>query len=340
MGVKVGQSDYGKIHRFIHGDTFHNFQIREEGLYTVPTAYYIEGGSIHTAVEATRKIAGDNMDVAVVGLGAGAMTCYQNPGESWTFYEIDPAVVDLARNNALFSYIDRCDPDADIRIGDARQKLAELPEGSQDLIVIDAFSSDSIPAHLVTREALQMYQTRLKPTGIIFFHTSNTLLDVTSVVARMADDANLASRYLEINEYPDNPYGDMGLVAQGMLVGKQDLIERVSAGDPNFLHWEPSKYVKVWTATSIQRRKHCFSSEVHPVYATRANGSRSARFPRQNGPGCFNLLFALCCLPTSARSSNANKHTAACVWAWPPRTYRSPTKHGCLLLLVPVAGTL
>lgn len=247
MGVKIGETEYGKIHRFIHGDTLHNYQIREEGLYTVPTAYYIEGGSIHTAVQAARKLAGDNMDVAVVGLGAGAMTCYQNPGESWTFYEIDPAVVKLARNPDLFSYVDRCDPDADIRVGDARQKLAELPEGSQDLIVIDAFSSDSIPAHLVTREALQMYQTRLKPTGLIFFHTSNKFLDVTSVVSRLAEDANLASRYLAIEEFPSNPHKQAGVLAQGMLVGPEELIQQVSAGDENFQIWKASKYVKVWT---------------------------------------------------------------------------------------------
>jgi len=247
MGVKLGETEYGTIHRFIHGDTLHNYQIREEGLQTVPTAYYVEGGSIHTAVEVTREIAGSNMEVAVVGLGAGAMTCYQNPGESWTFYEIDPAVVKLAQNPELFSYIKHCDPDADIRVGDARQKLADLPESSQDLIVIDAFSSDSIPAHLVTREALQMYQTRLKPTGLVFFHTSNKFLDVTSVVLRLADDANLASRYLAIKEFPNNPYKESGSLAQGMLIGPVELIEQVTADDDNFKIWKPSKRVKVWT---------------------------------------------------------------------------------------------
>jgi len=247
MGVKVDQSEFGEIHRFIHGDTFHNFQIREPSLQNIPTAYYVEGGSIHTAVEATRKIAGSVMDVAVVGLGAGAMTCYQNPGESWTFYEIDQAVVDLARNTELFSYIDRCDPDANILVGDARQKMSLLAEESQDLIVIDAFSSDSIPAHLVTREALEVYRSRLKPEGLIFFHTSNNLLDVTSVVSRLAEDAGLAARYLEINEFPNNPYGEMGLVAQGMLIGPEALIAHVSEGDERFQGWRPSQKVQVWT---------------------------------------------------------------------------------------------
>ena len=197
LAVREDQSAHGKIHKFVHGDTFHNYQLRVPELQTVPTSYYLEGGSIHVSIERLRELLGGNIDVAVVGLGAGAMVCYEQPGDKWIYFEIDPAVVELARNTKYFSYIERCAPNADIRVGDARQKLKDVPAQSLDMIVIDAFSSNSIPAHLVTREALALYRSRMTADGLVFFHTSNKMLDVTSVVARLAEDAGLTARYID-----------------------------------------------------------------------------------------------------------------------------------------------
>lgn len=247
LAVKVDDSPHGKVHKFVHGDTFHNYQLRKPGLQHIPTSYYIEGGSIHTAVMSAKAASQGMFDIAVVGLGAGAMACYEQPNENWVYFEIDPAVVDLARNTEYFSYIDTCAPNADIRIGDARQKLKAIPESSQDMIVIDAFSSDSIPAHLVTREALALYQSRLKSDGFVFFHTSNKLLDVTSVVTRLAEDAGLTARYIDLDEFPDNPYGDMGARSTGILMGSKDAMARATSGDPSYQTWTPSRHVKVWT---------------------------------------------------------------------------------------------
>lgn len=247
LAVKVDDSPHGKVHKFVHGDTFHNYQLRDPALQNVPTSYYIEGGSIHSAVMSARAVNDGPFNIAVVGLGAGAMACYEKPNESWMYFEIDPAVVDLARNTEYFSYVETCAPEADIRIGDARQKLKAVPEASLDIIVIDAFSSDSIPAHLVTREALVLYQSRLKPEGFVFFHTSNKLLDVTSVVVRLADDAGLTARYIDIQDFPANPYADMGARATGILMGPEGAIQRATKNDPKYQTWVPSRHVKVWT---------------------------------------------------------------------------------------------
>ena len=150
-------------------------------------------------------------------------------------------------NTKYFNYIETCAPNADIRIGDARQKLQDIATVSLDMVVIDAFSSNSIPAHLVTREALELYQSRMRPDGLVFFHTSNKMLDVTSVVARLAEDAGLTARYIEIDEFPENPYAEYGSRATGILMGPDAIMQRVTAGEERFSDWMPSRHVKVWT---------------------------------------------------------------------------------------------
>lgn len=247
LAVQAYESEHGKLHKFVHGDTSHNYQLREPALQKVPTSYYVEGGSIHVSIEALREHLGGNLDVAVVGLGAGAMVCYEQPGDDWVYFEIDPAVVKLARNTQYFSYIDRCRPEADIRIGDARQKLNDVPKNSMDMIVIDAFSSNSIPAHLVTREALALYQSRMTDEGLVFFHTSNNMLDVTSVVSRLAEDAGLTARYIDLDDFPGNPYAEYGSRATGILMGPDMVMQSVTSGDDRFMEWTPSRHVKVWT---------------------------------------------------------------------------------------------
>ena len=247
LSVRAVDTANGVKHEFVHGNTVHNYQLRDPELHHVPTSYYIEGGSIHESVEALRKALGGNLNAAVIGLGAGAMVCYEQPRDNWIYFEIDPAVVDLARNTKFFSYIETCAPQADIRIGDARQKLEAVPIGSLDMIVVDAFSSNSIPAHLVTREALELYRSRMTPEGLVFFHTSNKMLDVTSVVARLSEDAGLTARYIDLSDFPENPYAEHGSRGTGILMGPDDMMQKVTAGDPRFQTWTSSRHVKLWT---------------------------------------------------------------------------------------------
>ena len=130
--------------------------------------------------------------VAVVGLGTGATSCFGRKGESWTYYEIDPLVPTIAQNPRLFTYLKDCSPTVDVKLGDARLSLANEPDGTFDLIVLDAFSSDAIPVHLLTREALAMYLRKIKPTGAVTFHISNRYLELRPVLFALAIDAKVA----------------------------------------------------------------------------------------------------------------------------------------------------
>src|SRR6185436_20166663 len=120
--------------------------------------------------------------VAAVGLGAGSLSCHRKDGEAWTFFEIDPEVVRLARDPNVFRFLSGCAPSAQVVLGDARLTLTASPQ-QFDLIVLDAFSSDAIPVHLLTREALRGYLARLSPHGTILMHISNRHMELANVVA-------------------------------------------------------------------------------------------------------------------------------------------------------------
>ena len=128
----------------------------------------------------------------MIGLGAGAAACYRRPNESWTFYEIDPAVERIARR--YFTYLAECAPEATVVIGDGRLTLARARDSALDLIVVDAFSSDAVPVHLLTREALAGYLAKLDEAGVILLHLSNRYLDLVPVAAALARDLGLAGR--------------------------------------------------------------------------------------------------------------------------------------------------
>ncbi len=156
-----------------------------------PLTYYYRGGPLAEVIAAARDRRG-RIDVAVVGLGAGSLACYKRPGEHWTFFEIDREVVRIARDQHYFHFLSACAPDAEIVLGDARLTLLKSSQ-RYDLIVLDAFSSDAIPIHLLTREAFAGYRTRLAPHGVIAVHVSNRHMELASVVAAVgAADGLLA----------------------------------------------------------------------------------------------------------------------------------------------------
>ncbi|WP_371395384.1 fused MFS/spermidine synthase [Fretibacter rubidus] len=246
MHVKEVPSEFGTVHSFVHGDTVHNYQFRDPELRKIPLAYYAPGNTFDMAVQAARVKTPD-LTIAMVGLGAGAMACYEKPGDSWTYYEIDPAIVDMAKNPKYFSFMSDCSYENDVRIGDARMTLEALAPMSQDMIVIDAFSSDTIPTHLLTREAMDLYISRLKPDGVIFFHTSNRVMDVASVVVRLADDAGFESRYISRRNFDGKLYAEFQMPSTGVIMGPKDRIEAATAGISDWKAFQPSPSVKVWS---------------------------------------------------------------------------------------------
>ena len=233
-----------RVHTFVHGDTIHNIQLRDPALQGVPLAYYSWDNTFDLALRAARRDR-ENLAVTAIGLGAGALACHVQPAETWRFYEIDPAVVKMARNPELFSFLETCAPDADIRIGDARLTIQEVADGSQDIIIVDAFTSDAIPAHLITREAMQIYQSKLAPGGVIFFHTSNRLLDVSSVVHTTALAEGLTPRFVKTRAF-EGPHSEFATPSVGLLVGEESRIRSIT-DTPEWSELVPSARVEPWT---------------------------------------------------------------------------------------------
>ena len=155
-----------------------------------PLTYYHPTGPVGQALTALLSDR-PRARVAAVGLGAGSLAAYAQPGQEWTFYEIDPRVEAIARNSQFFTYLADCLGSCRVVLGDARLSLARAGGERFDFVVLDAFSSDAIPVHLLTREALDLYLSRLEPGGVLAFHISNRHLALGPVLAALFADRGL-----------------------------------------------------------------------------------------------------------------------------------------------------
>ncbi|MGH7775255.1 MAG: spermidine synthase [Candidatus Binatia bacterium] len=186
----------------VHGNTNHGAQSLDPARRLEPLSYYYRtgpGGQVFAAFSGKAA----KRRVAVIGLGTGSMACYGESGQHWTFYEIDPVVERVARDPKYFTFLRECPPMIDVILGDARVSLRKAPDRHYGLIVLDAFSSDAIPIHLLTREAIQLYLTKLADGGILLFHISNRSLNLQPVVANLAEDMGLVflvQNDLEVSE--------------------------------------------------------------------------------------------------------------------------------------------
>ncbi len=184
----VADSKAGR-YKLFHGRTIHGSQFSTKARWAEPLAYYHYGSPIADVLSGLPDGGGR---VGVVGLGAGALAVYARPGERWTFFEIDPAVIEVAKSSKYFTYLNECTQGTvTILEGDARLRLRDNAATGYRLLVIDAFSSDAIPVHLLTREALALYLGKLSPHGVVAFHISNRYLDLEPVLAGLATDAGL-----------------------------------------------------------------------------------------------------------------------------------------------------
>lgn len=182
-------SSTGAAITITHGTTVHGKQFTDPSRRADPLTYYHRDGPLGSlwaslGPERTRR-------VGAVGLGAGAIAAYTQPGDALTFFEIDPAVARIARDPALFTHVADAKGDVSVVLGDGRRSLAAAPPASFDLLILDAFSSDAIPMHLLTREALAVYRRALAPDGVLAIHASNQFLDLPPIIARLAEDAGL-----------------------------------------------------------------------------------------------------------------------------------------------------
>ncbi len=179
-----------------HGTTVHGVQSDLAGEAETPLGYYSRSGPFGRLFADLHKGRPSLGAVGVIGLGAGALACYAAPGETWLFREIDPAIERMARASGYFHFLKLCGNAPRVVIGDARVTLTQDVAARYNLLIVDAFSSDSVPAHLLTREALALYLAHLSPGGIVVYHISNRYLDLAPIVARTALDAGGAARHL------------------------------------------------------------------------------------------------------------------------------------------------
>ena len=181
-------------HTLYHGQIEHGAQYLDPPKNADPTTYYARNSGVGLALDFFKQ---PSRHIGVVGLGTGTIAAYSNRGDELRYYEINPLILKIA--NEQFSYLQNARTngvDVAIRMGDARLSLASDETEQFDVLVIDAFSGDAIPVHLLTREALALYLQRLKPNGILAIHTSNTYLDLNPVVKLLADDAGIESRLI------------------------------------------------------------------------------------------------------------------------------------------------
>jgi hypothetical protein len=209
---KIVVTPNGQYHVLMHGTTIHGAQkfLNDDGSPVTgrpePISYYHADGGIGQGIAAIRARKGAPLKVAVIGLGSGSLTCAAAAGEDWKFFEIDQTMVDTARDPKYFSYVQNCAPDLKPVMGDARLTFAKEPDGAYDLIIVDAYSSDAIPIHLATEEAMAIYKEKLAPQGAVLMHVSNRNLELSSVVVGIADANDLKSWVFSEDSGRDGEY--------------------------------------------------------------------------------------------------------------------------------------
>jgi hypothetical protein len=247
---KIVVTPNGQYHVLMHGTTIHGAQKfqNDDGTPVTgrpePISYYHQDGGIGQAITAIRARKGGPLRVAVIGLGAGTLTCASKPGETWRFFEIDQSMVETARDPRYFTFIGNCEPDLKPVIGDARLTFAKEPNGSYDLIIVDAYSSDAIPIHLATKQAMQIYKDKLAPQGAVVMHVSNRHLELASVVVGIAEANDLKSWAYSEDSSRDNEY----IFATSVVVSARaeaDVGELASSDSWELTAADPDQ--RVWT---------------------------------------------------------------------------------------------
>jgi hypothetical protein len=248
---KISESGDGRYRNLSHGTTLHGGQqIRDaEGKPITgrpkPIMYYYDGSAIAQTLNAARARKGGPLRIAVIGLGTGSMACRAEPNDSVTFYEIDQAIIRTARDSGLFTFLRDCGK-VPIVLGDARLTLADAPDGSYDYILVDAFTSDAIPIHLLTREAMAIYLKKLSPNGVVAVHVSNRHLELESVVAGIAAANGAVARVSQSSDVTESD-AEYRFLATVVAVARKDEDLGPLAKSEAWELQEPDESQWVWT---------------------------------------------------------------------------------------------
>ncbi len=190
----------GEFRNLVHGVTIHGRQSKKTP--DLPLTYYYPTGPIGLLLTSLKSQ--PSLSVGIVGLGVGSLAAYSRPQDEYTFFEIDPVVIEVANNPKWFTFVPNAKGQIKMVEGDARLTLGKAPAKSFNVIAIDAFSSDAIPMHLLTSEALDLYLTRIKDDGVVAFHISNRYLSLSKILTRLVDEKKLAGKYAYDTEIEDD----------------------------------------------------------------------------------------------------------------------------------------
>jgi SAM-dependent methyltransferase len=240
--VLIGE--WGDYVVLMNGGTVHGLQALRPARRRECLAYYSRVGPAGQVFESLRGRRTPR-EVAVLGLGAGTLACYATAGQHWTFFEIDPAVANIANTPGYFTYLADAPGQVGIVIGDARLSLTHMPTQSFDVLVLDVFSSDAVPVHFLTREALQIYLRHLATGGLILFHISNKYFDLRPIVNALAHDARLVA--LAERHTIDDAAISAGLYPSEWVVMARDALDLGELAED--ARWEtmPPGESKPWT---------------------------------------------------------------------------------------------
>jgi SAM-dependent methyltransferase len=215
----------GTVRKLLHGTINHGEQFVDADKRCQPIAYFGPKAGIVRALEALRR---PSMKVGILGLGAGTMAGWARPGDLYKFYEINPQVIELAESE--FGYLKECHAKVELVLGDGRLALEREPPQGFDLLAADAFSSDSVPMHLITRQALQEYLRHVRPGGVVVFNVTNRYLDLAPVVRRLAESLGLHARL--VSHLPtDEEYSLYSSTDFVLVTGDPKLFERPELAD-------------------------------------------------------------------------------------------------------------
>jgi len=233
------------IHIFRHGTTMHGMQSLEPRQRRIPLLYFTRSGPLgQTMAMLPAEL---KQQVAVLGLGAGTLACYAEAGQRWTFYEIDPLVERVARDPQYFTYLQDCPAELSVILGDGRLSLQHATDGEFGVIILDAYSSDTPPLHLLTREALALYMRKLRPDGVLLFNITNRHLDLEPVLANLARDAGLLALCNHDSAPIEEFYRSGKMPSSWIVMSRQSQRLTPLAQDS---HWQPARTqqgVGTWT---------------------------------------------------------------------------------------------
>ena len=242
----VQQTSDGQFNLLVHGNTIHGAQHTDPSRWKEPLTYFHQNGPLGHFFQLLNR-SKEVDQVGVIGLGTGTLACFRQPGQHWTYYEIDPSVVRLAQDTRYFHYLDECGDDTEIVFGDGRLSLAIVQDKHFDLLVIDAFSSDTVPMHLITREALALYLRTLADGGQIAFNISNRNLEFSGVMGNLARDARLVGRIQQQRDVSQDEQAQFHFPSYWAVMARTSDDLAFLDADPGWQPLTPDPRTQVWT---------------------------------------------------------------------------------------------